>query len=212
VYCAEHIHLDPHCLYAKCKSTYQKTPGDRKGCREVVLKEFTLCHKHYNDAVKRMKGESGAHLVVEKLNRVSELLTNLEDEAIKAKKTDADLFQRKNKLIPKFHEMRAILRRKLCELRSEGFVGAEVPEELFSDGDGDIIPTPITPNSVAATPNPANFPPTNSPSTNSVNFTPSPINSPSDPTSQAKPPKTPNSDFSTNNFGLPGIIPEILSE
>jgi len=95
-----------------------------------------------------MKGESGTLLVLEKLNRVSELLTNLEEEAIKAKKTDADLFQRKNKLIPKFHEMRTVLRRRLCELRTEGFVGADVPEEMFSDGvDGVENSTSASPSS-----------------------------------------------------------------
>jgi len=30
IYCAEHIHLDPECLYTKCKSVYQKVPGDKK--------------------------------------------------------------------------------------------------------------------------------------------------------------------------------------
>jgi len=143
IYCAEHIHLDPDCLYTKCKSTYQKLPGDKKGCREVVLKEFNLCHKHYHDSVKKMKSAEGGSLVLEKLVRVSEILNNLEDEALKAKKTDADLFQRKNKLIPKFHQIRAILKKRLCELNAEGIpLQKPIPVEFFQDPDS-IIPLSI---------------------------------------------------------------------
>jgi len=143
IYCAEHIHLDPECLYTKCKSTYQKVPGDKKGCREVVLKEFNLCHKHYHDAVKKMKGVEGSSHVLDKLVRVSEILNNLEDEALKAKKTDADLFQRKNKLIPKFHQIRAILKKRLCELNTEGLpMQKAIPSEYFQDPDS-IIPLSI---------------------------------------------------------------------
>jgi hypothetical protein len=143
IYCAEHIQLDPNCLYTKCKSTYQKVPGDKKGCREVVLKEFGLCHKHYNDAVKKMKGLEGYQMVIEKLIRVSELLNNLEEEALKAKKTDADLFQRKNKLIPKFHEIRSILKKRLCELYIEGFVVQSVIPEIYFQDTESIIPLTI---------------------------------------------------------------------
>jgi len=143
IYCAEHIHLDPECLYTKCKSSYQKAPGDKKGCREVVLKEFNLCHKHYHDTVKKMKGPEGVSLVLDKLIRVSEILNNLEDEALKAKKTDADLFQRKNKLIPKFHQIRTILKKRLCELNAEGFpIQNCIPAEYFQDPDS-IIPLSI---------------------------------------------------------------------
>lgn len=143
IYCAEHIHLDPDCLYTKCKSTYQKVPGDKKGCREVVLKEFNLCHKHYHDASKRMKAFEGVGLVLDKLVRVTEILNNLEDEALKAKKTDADLFQRKNKLIPKFHQIRNILKKRLCELYAEGFpIESCIPPEYLQDPDS-IIPLSI---------------------------------------------------------------------
>jgi hypothetical protein len=119
-YCAEHIHLDPECLHMKCSSTYQKVPGDKKGCREVVLKEFGLCHKHFKDATDKMFGKVGYDSANEKLDRVNELLTKLENEAIKAKKTDADLYQRKNKLIPKFQDMKTILAQHISKLKSEG--------------------------------------------------------------------------------------------
>jgi len=138
--------------------------------------------------------------------------------------------------------MRAILRRKLCELRSEGFVGPEVPEEMFSDGDGENLPTPsnapnlsvgnVTPNS------PGKFPPTvtsPTPAENfSIGFSPSPsfenlqptpsVNSPGNPPkisakiSRGYPQQnssdfvTKNMDFSAKSFGLSEIIPEILSE
>ena len=46
-YCAEHIDQDPNSMYSKCKSAYQKTPGDKKGCKQVVLKEFGMCYKHF---------------------------------------------------------------------------------------------------------------------------------------------------------------------
>jgi len=94
-YCAEHIHLDPDCLYMKCGSSYQKVPGDKKGCREVVLKEFGLCHKHFKDSTDKMVGREGYILSLEKLERVNALLNKLESEAMKAKKTNADLYQRK---------------------------------------------------------------------------------------------------------------------
>jgi len=85
-YCAEHIQLDPECLYMKCSSNYQKTPGDKKGCHEVVLKEFGLCHKHYKDHTENMIGIEGLTIAQQKLERVNEILSQLEVEAIKAKK------------------------------------------------------------------------------------------------------------------------------
>lgn len=106
IYCAEHIELDPKSLYMKCKSPYQKEPGDKKGCKEVVLKEFGVCYKHYadtlNDMLKAQQFEPIRHQNV----RISELLNQLEKEAANAKKKDGDLYQRKNKLIPKFQEMK----------------------------------------------------------------------------------------------------------
>jgi hypothetical protein len=119
-YCAEHIHLDPECLYMKCGSSYQKVPGDKKGCREVVLKEFGLCHKHYRDSTEKMLGEEGLKLAQGKLERVNSLLNTLESEAMKAKKTNADLYQRKNKLLPKFQDMKNILLEQISKLKLEG--------------------------------------------------------------------------------------------
>jgi len=120
-YCAEHIHLDPECLYMKCGSKYQKVPGDKKGCREIVLKEFGLCYKHYKDSIEKMIGVEGYKIAVEKLDRVNDLLDKLESEAMKAKKTNADLYQRKNKLIPKFLDMKNLLNQHINKLKVEGF-------------------------------------------------------------------------------------------
>lgn len=107
-YCAEHIQLDPESLYEKCRSSYQKEPGDKKGCKEVVLKEFGICFKHYTDLVEEMIQNNETCKLQNHLERVSALLTQLEMEAAAAKKKDGDLYQRKNKLIPKFSEMKKI--------------------------------------------------------------------------------------------------------
>eukprot|EP01130_Rhizamoeba_saxonica_P013694 TRINITY_DN586_c0_g2_i1.p1 TRINITY_DN586_c0_g2~~TRINITY_DN586_c0_g2_i1.p1 ORF type:complete len:356 (+),score=62.44 TRINITY_DN586_c0_g2_i1:638-1705(+) len=118
LYCAEHITLDKDCLYTKCCSKYQKEVGDGKGCREVVLKEFGLCHKHFHDMVCDMNGLEGYKTALKYYTRVSELISNLEEEAKKAKKTDADLYQRKNKLLPKFHSMKNTLEEHLKEFHN----------------------------------------------------------------------------------------------
>jgi len=97
-YCAEHIHLDPDCLYMKCASTYQKVPGDGKGCREVVLKEFSLCHKHIRDATEKMIGKEGYQTAQEKLERVNSLLSKLESEATKAKKNKCRSLSKKKQI------------------------------------------------------------------------------------------------------------------
>lgn len=118
LYCAEHIELDPDSLYCKCKSSWHKSIGDGKRCKEVVLKEFAMCHKHIKDVLDLLNNKEGFDTVAKYLDRASKLLANLETEASGAKKTDADLFQRKNKLIPKFHEMRQHILHKYKELES----------------------------------------------------------------------------------------------
>jgi len=118
IYCAEHIELDPESLYEKCKSPYQKEPGDNKGCKEVVLKEFGICYKHYIDVVNVMHRECDLTRAHNDLKRISELLTQLEKEAAAAKKKDGDLYQRKNKLIPKFLEMRKLATKTVEEITS----------------------------------------------------------------------------------------------
>eukprot|EP01130_Rhizamoeba_saxonica_P018069 TRINITY_DN8949_c0_g1_i1.p1 TRINITY_DN8949_c0_g1~~TRINITY_DN8949_c0_g1_i1.p1 ORF type:complete len:349 (-),score=64.65 TRINITY_DN8949_c0_g1_i1:76-1122(-) len=118
-FCAEHINLDPDCLYRKCNSKYQKDVGDKKRCREIVLKEFGLCHKHYSDVIQLLVGNEGLVLARTKLTRVLDLLSNLEKEAISAKKVDSDLYQRKNKLIPKYQELKLLLSNRIMELENE---------------------------------------------------------------------------------------------
>jgi len=107
-YCAEHIQLDPESLYEKCRSSYQKEPGDAKGCKEVVLKEFGICFKHYADLVQEMVQNNEGCKLRNHMERISALLMQLETDAAAAKKKDGDLYQRKNKLIPKFSEMKKI--------------------------------------------------------------------------------------------------------
>jgi hypothetical protein len=106
IYCAEHIELDPKSLYMKCKSPYQKEPGDKKGCKEVVLKEFGVCYKHFADTLNEMLKNQEFDKIRHNNVRITELLAQLEKEAASAKKKDGDLYQRKNKLIPKFQEMK----------------------------------------------------------------------------------------------------------
>jgi len=129
IYCAEHIELDPKSLYEKCKSPYQKEIGDGKGCKEVVLKEFGLCYKHYGDAIAEMLETNDYQRALRDLQRTNELLAQLERDAASAKKKDGDLYQRKNKLIPKFQEMKKILSRAAAQLRPSK---DEVPQEFFS--------------------------------------------------------------------------------
>jgi hypothetical protein len=108
-YCAEHIELDSKSLYEKCKSSYQKEVGDNKGCKEVVLKEFGVCYKHYTDLILELGNKKDFDTIRKHQERIIELLSQLEREASAAKKKDGDLYQRKNKLIPKFQEMRKII-------------------------------------------------------------------------------------------------------
>lgn len=117
IYCAEHIELDADSLYEKCKSSYQKEVGDKKGCKEVVLKEFGLCYKHYPDGIAEMARDHDIEKARKQYLRVSELLIQLERDAAAAKKKDGDLYQRKNKLIPKFQEMKKVIGKGLEEIQ-----------------------------------------------------------------------------------------------
>lgn len=73
IYCAEHIELDPKTLYCKCRSSYQKEPGDNKGCKEVVLKEFGLCYKHYSDLVNEIVHSRDYEKAHKHYSRITEL-------------------------------------------------------------------------------------------------------------------------------------------
>jgi len=130
IYCAEHIELDPKSLYEKCKSLYQKEVNDNKGCKEVVLKEFGVCYKHYTDMVVEMIHKRDNEMIRKHHLRITELLIQLEKEASAAKKKDGDLYQRKNKLIPKFQEMKKIINKAV-----ETIDGSRTKE------DADVAPT-----------------------------------------------------------------------
>jgi hypothetical protein len=130
IYCAEHIELDPKSLYEKCKSTYQKEPGDNKGCKEVVLKEFGICYKHYPDMIQEMIESHEIEKTRRHAERITELLSQLEKDAAAAKKKDGDLYQRKNKLIPKFQEMKKLVVRALESIDSRQ---KDLPEILPSE-------------------------------------------------------------------------------
>jgi hypothetical protein len=120
-YCAEHIELDPDTLYVKCKSPYQKEHGDGKACKEVVLKEFGLCYKHLPDMLAEMIAVRDHARLQHAAVRAVQLLAQLEREASIAKRRDADLYQRKNKLIPKFQEMKKAVMRAVHAANDVGF-------------------------------------------------------------------------------------------
>ena len=115
-YCAEHIHLDDECLHAKCLGSISKEMNleDRKGCKEVVLKEFKYCHKHIPEYIDQLLQEGQAEFVKHLQTRCLKWTAQLEQETSAAKKNNLDLYQRKNKILPKYHDMRLIFNR-VCE-------------------------------------------------------------------------------------------------
>jgi len=64
-------------------------------------------------------------------DRINDLLSQLEKDAAAAKKKDGDLYQRKNKLIPKFQEMKKLVARALETL--EVIRHKDLPEMLSSE-------------------------------------------------------------------------------
>jgi len=102
IYCAEHIELDPKSLYEKCKSPFQKEVDDNKGCKEVVLKEFGLCYKHYSFTINEMLQNQDIAKAKHHQERVATLLTQLEREASAAKKKMGICIKEKTNLFPNF--------------------------------------------------------------------------------------------------------------
>lgn len=136
VYCAEHIELDPRSLYEKCKSPYQKEPGDNKGCKEVVLKEFGMCYKHFPDFCNQLIQARDAPRARKHYERVVILLAQLEKEAASAKKKDGDLYQRKNKLIPKFQEMKRVMAKTVETLEGPGSLETPLSTHIHKEDNG----------------------------------------------------------------------------
>jgi len=85
----------------------------------VVLKEFGYCYKHFGDVIREANQARDVDKARKNYERICELLAQLEREAAAAKKKDGDLYQRKNKLIPKFQEMKKLLARSLEELTKD---------------------------------------------------------------------------------------------
>ena len=73
IYCAEHIELDPNTIYCKCSSPYGKTPGDGKGCKEIVLKEFGVCYKHFELYLASIPEDNAHEVATKNLERVQDL-------------------------------------------------------------------------------------------------------------------------------------------
>ncbi|PRP88384.1 hypothetical protein PROFUN_03298 [Planoprotostelium fungivorum] len=116
-YCAEHIELDPNSLYQKCMSPYHKNPEDRRRCKEVVLKEFKMCYKHFGDLCSSFLKDNDVDTIQHLVERTTQLHHQLEIEANSAKKMGGDLYQRKIKLLPKFAEMKSIATKTLESCR-----------------------------------------------------------------------------------------------
>jgi hypothetical protein len=151
-YCAEHIELDPKSLYCKCRSPYQKDPGDNKGCKEVVLKEFGYCYKHFGDIVSDIVRCQDYDQARRLYSRIVDLLAQLEKEASQAKKRDGDLYQRKNKLIPKFQEMKRLATKAVQALESSRPKDDEdiSPDELVSPFDEPVLDINVAVESVTS--------------------------------------------------------------
>lgn len=105
-YCAQHIELDQDCLYEKCRYWQLSGPREWKACKEIVLKEFGYCYKHFGCLLNELTRNGNPDRLLELHKRVLELLAQLRREASTAKKSDVDLYQRKNKLIAKFQQMK----------------------------------------------------------------------------------------------------------
>jgi hypothetical protein len=125
VYCAEHIEQDPDSLYCKCKAPFRNKPGDNKRCKEVVLKDFEFCYKHYGLAVRAMVGKEGYILACSRSDKLASVLSRLCEEASAAKKADGDMYQRKSKLIGKLQQMYTVLNTHVTNLGSQLMKEAE---------------------------------------------------------------------------------------
>jgi len=145
IYCAEHINLDPNSIYCKCVSTYGKEKGDKKKCREVVLKEFSYCHKHFEDRLANFDQVNRLDLLKQDFNRVSEILSTLEKEAAIAKTQKHDLFQRKNKLIPKFVTMKKILQKYIDEEELKSTVAVKA---FSNDSNNPSVKPSVNPSAI----------------------------------------------------------------
>lgn len=97
VYCAEHIEQDPNSIYCKCRAPYQNEPGDKKvdsfflerlspssyslpsiqRCKEIVLKEFEYCYKHYGIAIQSMVGRDGYVLACSRADKLVSICTHI---------------------------------------------------------------------------------------------------------------------------------------
>merc|ERR1712137_1360280 len=140
IYCAEHIELDSESIYCKCICPYNKEVGDGKGCKEVVLKEFSYCYKHFEHRIESYSANAVEQAEAD-FTRVTELLEKLELEASIAKKQRHDLFQRKNKLIPKFVAMKKSLQEFIAKQPTKPQEAEEAIQTPSFACPGDLVNT-----------------------------------------------------------------------
>eukprot|EP00298_Acanthocystis_sp_HF-20_P009713 c18461_g1_i2.p1 GENE.c18461_g1_i2~~c18461_g1_i2.p1 ORF type:complete len:403 (-),score=86.54 c18461_g1_i2:189-1376(-) len=121
VYCAEHIHLDPDCWYQKC--AVSSFDCKQKSCKEVVLKEFGVCYKHLPGLLEVDERFTTNPSAVQNakviLKRVTDLANQIRKEANAARAHNQELFQRKAKLVTKYHAMQDILSAHITKFQNE---------------------------------------------------------------------------------------------
>eukprot|EP00298_Acanthocystis_sp_HF-20_P007036 c16741_g1_i1.p1 GENE.c16741_g1_i1~~c16741_g1_i1.p1 ORF type:complete len:249 (+),score=62.04 c16741_g1_i1:387-1133(+) len=127
LYCAEHIHLDANSLLQKCSATcFPGSIPKQKVCKEIILKEVGICHKHMKDYLRHCDlysyeklGEQALINTQKLLDRVNLVLQQLKADASSAKLNDRETFQRKAKLISKYRSIRSSLMGNLTFLTAQ---------------------------------------------------------------------------------------------
>lgn len=112
-YCAEHIDNEPDSIYTKCNIFYEKTTAGTVKCKELVLKDFGFCYKHFDHFLKRFTDLHHYSYLFERLIFIETQLKNLLEEAGTATSAEKYLYQRKYKLISKTESMKAQTKQKL---------------------------------------------------------------------------------------------------
>jgi len=103
-FCAEHIEHDPQSVFARCSfaENQQLAP-----CKEIVLKRFGVCHKHFSVYCNRMT-EEGTQQLWENFNFLTSLISSMISEMPSVKK-DSKSYHRKYKALRKYQFMRLLL-------------------------------------------------------------------------------------------------------
>eukprot|EP01099_Mayorella_cantabrigiensis_P004412 TRINITY_DN330_c0_g5_i1.p1 TRINITY_DN330_c0_g5~~TRINITY_DN330_c0_g5_i1.p1 ORF type:complete len:315 (-),score=62.00 TRINITY_DN330_c0_g5_i1:64-885(-) len=114
-FCAQHIEQDPLSLFSHCK--FGSPHNDRRRrCREIVLRDFGWCTKHFDRFLENYNAHSHLPLLQDKLNIVQSHLRELEESHKAPVKDDKSLYHRKYKIITKLQQMKIRLLHRLSKL------------------------------------------------------------------------------------------------